>query len=118
MHGAGRLIHGYAKFVDEVKIQFANSVLPSWSVTAFGYAIPAMELLIGILLVFGVATRYALVVGSLLIIVLIFGMGLLQKWEIVGLQMNYVFIYVLLLSLIEWNYFSGDEWLTSRAQKN
>ena len=72
IHGAGRLIDGYAKFVDEVKIQFANSLLPSWSVTAFGYAIPVMELLIGILLVFGIATRYALVVGSLLIIVLIF----------------------------------------------
>lgn len=117
IHGAERIFKSYAKFVDELTIQFANSGLPGWSITAFGYATPVMETLIGILLILGLATRYALVGGSLLMIVLIFGMGLLQNWAIVGLQMNYVFFYFLLLFLIEWNYFSGDAWLLSRAQK-
>lgn len=117
IHGAGRLFGGYAKFVDEMITQFANTGLPSWSISVFGYVVPVMEMLIGILLVLGLATRYVSVVGSLLMIVLIFGMGLLQKWEIVGLQMDYVFFYFLLLFFIEWNYFSGDKWLLSRAEK-
>lgn len=117
MHGAGRLFGSYSKFVDGIKIQFASTILPSWSVTALGYAIPIMETLIGVLLIIGLATRYASVVGSLLMIVLIFGMSLLQKWEIVGIEMNYVFFYFLLLVLIEFNYFSVDEWLLSRTEK-
>jgi thiosulfate dehydrogenase [quinone] large subunit len=117
IHGAERLFGGYAKFVDETLSQFANTGLPSFSVSMFGYAVPVIETLIGALLVLGLATRYATVVGSLLMIFLIFGMGILQKWEIVGLQMNYVFFYFLLLFFIEWNYFSADEWLLSKTKK-
>jgi thiosulfate dehydrogenase (quinone) large subunit len=117
IHGAGRLFGGYAKFVDEMLSQFANTGLPSFSVSMFGYVVPVMETLIGALLVLGLATRYTTVVGSLLMIFLIFGMGILQNWEIVGLQMNYVFFYFLLLFFIEWNYFSADEWLLSKTKK-
>ncbi len=108
IHGAARLIGGYEKFVDETVDQFAKTVLPSWSVTSFAYVVPVVEMLIGIMLILGLATRYASAAGSLLMIVLILGMGLLQKWEIVGLQMNYVVFYFLLLFFIEWNYFSLD----------
>lgn len=117
LHGTSRILFGYTKFVQETMAQFIHSGLQPWNVEALGYAIPLIETVVGTLLILGLATRFALILGSFLIMVLIFGMSLLQKWEIVGLQMNYVFFYSLLLFLIEWNEYSADRLLLKRAQR-
>jgi uncharacterized membrane protein YphA (DoxX/SURF4 family) len=48
-------------------------VLPSWFVYSFGLIRPLVEVLIGIALVLGLFTRWALLAGSLLMSILIFG---------------------------------------------
>jgi thiosulfate dehydrogenase (quinone) large subunit len=95
--------------------QFAASALPALSVSIFGHIIPFLETVIGLLLVLGFATRFVSVIGGLVMVSLIFGMGILQKWDIVGIQMVYILFYFLLLFLIEWNRYSVDGWLEKIA---
>jgi thiosulfate dehydrogenase [quinone] large subunit len=111
IHGAGRLGGNYAEFVAETMKQFANSPIPAFGVSIWGHMIPYLETAIGLLLTLGFATRLVSVAGSLLMVSLIFGMGTLQKWDIVGTQMIYVLFYFLLLFVIEWNRYSVDGWL-------
>jgi thiosulfate dehydrogenase [quinone] large subunit len=114
VHGVGRVGEHYERFVAETIAQFASSPLPTWSVSLFGHILPFLEVVIGSLLIVGGATRYVSVMGGLVMVSLIFGMGLLQKWDIVGIQMIYVLFYFLLLFFLEWNYYSLDGWLGRR----
>ena len=111
IHGVIRLGGNYDKFVNEEVAQFAASPLPEWSSNLFIHAIPCAEAVIGTLLILGLATRSVLVAGSLLMVCLIFGMGTLQKWDVVSSQMIYVLFYSLLLSFAERNYYALDHWL-------
>jgi len=61
--------------------QFGASMLPGSLVAAFGYSLPWVEAALGILVLFGIFTRPALVAGGLLIAVLSFGSGLIQDWN-------------------------------------
>jgi thiosulfate dehydrogenase [quinone] large subunit len=115
IHGVGRLGGNYEKFVAGTVGQFAASPLPALSVSIFGHIIPFLETVIGLLLVLGFATRFVSVIGGLVMVSLIFGMGILQKWDIVGIQMVYILFYFLLLFLIEWNRYSVDGWLEKNA---
>lgn len=111
IHGAGRLGGNYEKFVAATVGQFTNSPIPALGVSIFAHTIPFLETAIGALLILGFATRFVSVIGGLVMVNLIFGMGILQKWDIVGAQMMYVLFYFLLLFLIEWNRYSVDGWL-------
>src|SRR5271168_4312420 len=93
MHGAVRFGSNYPKFIEWTAQQFAGSPLPEWSVSAFSHCIPVLEFGIGLLLILGLATRYAAIAGALVMMTLMVGMSILQKWEIVGLQMSYVLFY-------------------------
>jgi thiosulfate dehydrogenase (quinone) large subunit len=117
IHGAGRLGGNYEKFVAETVSQFTNSPMPASSVSIFAHTIPFLETTIGALLVLGFATRFVSVIGGLTMVSLIFGMGILQKWDIVGIQMIYVLYYFLLLFLIEWNRYSVDGWLRTGTDR-
>ena len=114
IHGVGRLGANYEKFVAQTVDQFVKSPIPALSVSIFAHIIPFLETAIGLLLVLGLATRFVSVIGGLVMVNLIFGMGILQKWDIVGIQMMYVLFYFLLLFLIEWNRYSVDGWLCKR----
>ena len=108
MHGLSRFGENYGKFVASMMEMFATSPLPGWSVNILAHLIPIAEFAVGALLVIGLATRLAAVAGALLMMILIFGSALLQKWELVSLQMNYVFFYFLVLFFLEYNRYSLD----------
>jgi thiosulfate dehydrogenase (quinone) large subunit len=116
MHGGVRLFGNLNKFIAGTTAQFQNSVLPAPFVQVFATTLPLIELALGILLVLGLFTRLALVVGALLMTSLIFGMGLLQKWDVVGLQMTYAIAFFLLLFFHIPNRFSLDG-LRSRGRR-
>ena len=63
---------------------------------------------VGVLLVLGLQTRFALSLASLLMICLIAGMSLLREWETVGLQMLYLLVYFALLLFASANRYSLD----------
>jgi thiosulfate dehydrogenase [quinone] large subunit len=88
---------------------FHATPLPSWSVTAFGFVLPWVEAALGLLLLLGLATRFALAAASLTILVLTFGSTLRQDWESAGLQLIYAAIYAALLVFRSENVYSLDE---------
>ena len=116
MHGVSRMLAGPGTFAAHMVGQFAHAPLPVWSVWSFGMVLPAIEALLGLLLLIGLRTRAALVAASLLIMVLTFGSGLLQEWSIVGTQLTYALAYSALLFLLRYNGWSVDAWM-ARSDK-
>lgn len=103
MHGAVRVFGDYSGFADGMANNFSVTFLPAFSVRLLGYAIPIVELLIGLILITGFQLKIGLIVSFLLMATLIFGMCLLQEWGVVGSQMIYVICLFLIL------YFQEDD---------
>jgi thiosulfate dehydrogenase [quinone] large subunit len=107
LHGMVRLSI-YSQFINDTVKQFAPTFLPPASVRLLAYTLPFVESTVGFLVLIGAATRYALLLGGLFMLPLLFGMDLLQQWAIVEIQLIYVLLYFLLLVFHEWNDYSVD----------
>jgi len=99
MHGLVR-IPKLAAFSAGIEKEFAAAPLPPALVSAYAHALPFAEGGIGLLLLLGLWTRPALVAAMLLIMSLVFGSSLLEKWSLVGDQLVYgLYIITLVLHL-------------------
>lgn len=107
-HGISRILAGPATFVASLAKQFAATRLPDFAVRGFGYALPWLEALIGLLILFGAFTQVALVAGAALIAVLAFGSSLHQDWDVAGLQLIYAAVYFILIAFRRYNSLSTD----------
>lgn len=108
LHGAVRLGPNYGKFIEWTQGQFADSWLPHWLVTAEAALIPGVELAIGTLLLIGFKTRLALIAALALMATLVFGMNILQNWELVNRHIIYALAFYVLMHNIEFNQYSID----------
>ena len=108
VHGISRLLAGPHAFAASLVVMFHATFLPAWSLMAFGLVLPWIEAALGLLILFGAATRYALIAASLTILVLTFGSTLRQDWESAGLQLIYAAIYSALLAFRRENAYSVD----------
>jgi thiosulfate dehydrogenase [quinone] large subunit len=108
VHGISRLLAGPHVFAASIVGMFRATPLPSWSVMSFGLVLPWVEAALGLLILLGLATRFALVAASLTILVLTFGSTLRQDWESAGLQLIYAAIYAALLAFRSENVYSLD----------
>jgi thiosulfate dehydrogenase (quinone) large subunit len=112
LHGITRIfIGGVTQFVNATLTQFQNTVLPASQVRVFATVLPYAELLIGVLLLAGLWTRWALSAGALLMMALVFGTALRSEWNILFLQMFYSFLYFVLLMCRQYDSFSVDRLL-------
>src|SRR6266705_1991503 len=93
MHGAMRISSLTAFVNTTAKLFEGNSPLPMSLVCSFLYFLPFPEVLIGALLILGLFTRAALVLGAVTMLILVFGTGTRQDWNTIGLQMSYVLYY-------------------------
>ena len=107
-HGAIRLGPAYSAFVEATQAQFAETWLPMWLVTLEARLIPGVEVAVGVLLLVGYKTRWALVAAMILMYTLVFGMIILQNWEIVARHLIYALSFYVLLHNIEFNAHSLD----------
>ena len=99
MHGLVR-IPKLAVFRAGIEKEFATSPLPPALVSVFATVLPFVEGAIGALLLVGLFTRPALVAAMLVIMSLVFGSSLLEKWTLVGDQLVYgLYIITLVLHL-------------------
>ncbi|TVT41764.1 DoxX family protein [Hymenobacter setariae] len=99
MHGLVR-IPKLAVFRAGIEKEFAAAPLPPVLVSLFATALPFVEGAIGALLLVGLFTRPALIVAMLVIMSLVFGSSLLEKWTLVGDQLVYgLYIITLVLHL-------------------
>lgn len=108
MHGLVR-IPNMAEFVDSVANSFKNTWMPNALAVAFAYVIPYAEALIGLLVLAGAWTRWALFAGGVLLCLLIFGKTLQQDWTTVGTQMVYILCLFFALFFSEFNSYSVDK---------
>jgi thiosulfate dehydrogenase (quinone) large subunit len=119
--GVVELMHGLVRlpilvgFAANMAKQFEGTILPGWFVYSFGFLLPFVEGLIGLALILGLFTRWALAAASLLFSILLFGTCLRSDWTIVGLQMIYVLAFFTALFLLEHNDYSLDR--TVRREK-
>jgi len=107
MHGYSRLPN-LAGFANGMVKQFNATFLPGPLVYATGCGIAIGEAIIGTLLFLGLLCRPALVIGTLLMLLLIFGSTLIQQWDIVSVQMIDVAFYTGLLATVRYDRFSLD----------
>jgi thiosulfate dehydrogenase [quinone] large subunit len=98
-HGFARIFTGQhlAAFAQGMVKSMATTPLPPSLVLVTGYAVPCIELLVGLLLLSGVFVRFALTLALLLMAVLMAGITLKQDWATAGLQLTYAFILAALL---------------------
>ena len=112
--GVNMFTHGVARLLDLEKFnmwmigQFSNTILPEFLVSLSSYMIPFAELIIGVLLILGLFTSRALLLGALLITALVFGSGLQENWNVMSSQMIYAVFFFILSYMIELNKFSLD----------
>ena len=88
----GGFVDGY------LRPAFAQTPLPAWMVAGYGYALPPVEALLGLLLLLGLCRRSALLLNGLTLISLAFGQMLLKNHPTVGT----IFAYVLMTALALW----------------
>jgi thiosulfate dehydrogenase [quinone] large subunit len=99
------------KFSHGIAGEFHHSILPESLVLAFGYALPFAEFLIGLLLIVGLFTRKALVAGTVVMILLIFGSTTIENWTPIGEQLIHILFLLGLLALVD----SSDSWSLDMA---
>ncbi|WP_151087213.1 DoxX family protein [Hymenobacter baengnokdamensis] len=117
--GVNFLMHGLVRlpklpvFRAGILKEFAASPLPPGLVSAFATVLPFVEGGIGLLLVPGLLTRPALVAAMLVIISLVFGSSLLEKWSLVGDQLLYGLYIITLVAHLQHNRLCLDRLPTS-----
>ncbi len=107
MHGLVRLPH-LNNFADGMVKQFADTLLPPLVVRPFSNLLVFVEAIVGLLVLLGLWTRKALVVGAATMAALMFGTALRSDWNILAIQLLYAAIYAALLGAREWNVYSLD----------
>ena len=113
LHGVSRLLAGSGGFLNYLNHYFEHTPLISKSfLPVFGAVLPPVETALGLLLLLGLFTRFALIAGGLVMAALVFGTNLAQDWNVAGLQLIYCFLYYYLLAhRREMNLWSLDGWM-------
>lgn len=110
--GVNFLLHGFVRipkltaFAEGITKGFENTMLPLSMVEAFSYALPFIELILGILLTLGVANKKTLVSTAILIILLISGSAFKEDWNAIATQMLYALFIIFLIRNLKDNVWS------------
>jgi thiosulfate dehydrogenase [quinone] large subunit len=109
LHGVSRILMGHTAFLAYLTHYFEKaSYVPASMLSSFATVQPWVETILGLLLIIGIATRFSLIAGGLVIMCLVFGTNLAQDWLVSGLQLIYAFLYYYLLVHLDQNRFSLD----------
>jgi thiosulfate dehydrogenase [quinone] large subunit len=105
-------VHAQQYFVEG----YSDSWIPTWLLHLFGYGIPFLELVAGLLICIGFRTREALIAVGLLLIVTTYGHALQQPlFDIDGHTFTRLaLIVLLLLAPVGNDRYSIDQWLLAR----
>jgi len=118
LRGIVRIAHGPAAFAQGIVKQMEATILPASLVHAFAATLIWVEAGVGILLVLGLQTRLALIVGGLMMTLLTFGTMQIENFQNAWLQLTYALVFFVVLALRSWNLISLDALLLgARASK-
>jgi thiosulfate dehydrogenase (quinone) large subunit len=107
MHGLVRLPH-LSGFADNTVKLFVATPLPAFTVRLFALSLVFVETAVGLLVLLGMWTRWALFFGALIMAALVFGTALRSDWNTLAIQMLYALIYAVLIGTREYNAYSLD----------
>jgi len=93
---------------------FSKSVLPEALVLPFSYLLPILELITGLLLLSGLFTRFAILLGTAIMLALIFGSCMIEQWENVFIQVLYGAYFAVLYRYLDFNKISIDQLIISK----
>jgi thiosulfate dehydrogenase (quinone) large subunit len=108
LRGLVRIAHGPAAFAQGIVKQMEPTILPASLVYAFAASLIWVETAVGILLIFGLQTRLALIVGGLMMTLLTFGTMQIENFQNAWLQLTYALVFFVMLALRRWNVISLD----------
>jgi thiosulfate dehydrogenase [quinone] large subunit len=114
MRGIMRIYMGTGVFAQGMVKQFENTPMPAAIIQPFAQSLPWVESAVGLMIIFGLKTRIALIAGSLMMTMLTFGTMVRQDFQTAWLQLGYVLIFFILLALRSWNLISIDAALGRR----
>jgi len=106
-HGLIRITK-LSEFSDGMVKQFSKSFLPEGFISAFGHVLPFLEFITGLLLLLGLFTRFAVVLGAAIILALIFGSSIIEQWQGVFTQLFYSAYLAVLFYYAHYNRYSVD----------
>lgn len=112
--GASLFGHGLVRlpklsaFHGQLISEFKTSILPEILVSPIGYALPFIELALGVLLLAGALTRAAAITGGLVMIVLVFGSTSIEHFAVIGEQLIHASLLAVLLVFRRHNTYSVD----------
>ena len=107
-HGFMRYLTGVSNWEQPMAETFVGTFLPQPFVHAVLYTIPAVELVLGTLLLLGLFTRWAVLGSVVLFLVLAYGHGVRQNWAGIHLIMHYSVYFWILLVLQKQNWLALD----------
>jgi thiosulfate dehydrogenase [quinone] large subunit len=113
LRGLVRIAHGPAAFAQGIVKQMEATILPPSAVYAFAATLVWVETGVGLLLILGLQTRPALIVGGLTMTALTFGTMLIENYQNAWLQLTYALIFFVVLALRKWNVISLDALMSS-----
>ena len=118
LRGLVRIAHGQAAFAQGIVKQMEATILPPSAVYAFASTLVWVEAAVGLLLIVGLQTRLALIVGGLMMTALTFGTMQIENFQNAWLQLTYALVFFVVLALRSWNLISVDAWLGSNKAGN
>ncbi|MPS64839.1 MAG: DoxX family protein [Chryseobacterium sp.] len=107
-HGLVRLPKLNA-FSEWMTTSFEKSLLPKVMVIPFSYVLPVAEFTVGLLLLIGLFTKPALIMGAVILLVLLFGTAMIENWEAIPSQLLHLVFFALLLQFIQNNSWALDK---------
>ena len=106
--------HGLAKlpklreFSHTMIMSFEKSILPQKAVKIFSFILPFIEFTVGLFLFLGLFTGIAAAAGGILMISLMVGSAVTEKWDAMISQLIHVAFFAALLHFIQHNAWSVD----------
>lgn len=118
--GINFMVHGLVRignipgFVASQVALYEGLPVPEFMISIPAAFIPIVELIAGVLMIVGFQTRNAIIASFVLMLPLMFGVCLLQKWDTAASQLIYCIVLFILLAGYAFNQVSIDSWLRSR----
>lgn len=111
--GVARIfVLGLDNFAAGMMKQFSATAFPAAFLSTFAHTLPWIETALGVMIILGLKTRLALIVGGLMMTCLTFGTMILQDFTLAWLQLTYAIAFFLLLAARAWNVISLDALLS------
>ncbi|OBJ08443.1 DoxX family protein [Mycobacterium sp. 1465703.0] len=107
-----------AAFHTQMVSEFKTSMIPAVLVSVCSYALPFAELITGVLLLAGLLTRAAAIVGGLVMIILVLGATSIEHFNVIGEQLVHALFFVSVIAFRGHNRFSVDGLRAARRTAN